>query len=154
MSSDLHRRFRYHTWALECLARTLPTSEAEAARIPLAHTLVADRVWLLRLRGDSTDGVALWPDLDASAIRALARRNAAAYALYLNDLDDVEATIDYTNSKGEAYTSTVSDVLNHVLLHAAHHRGQVNAALRQAGHEPPWVDFIAWIRAGEPDVED
>lgn len=136
------------------LAGALPDEGAEAARIPLAHALIADRVWLLRLRGDSTDGVALWPDLDASAIRALARRNAAAYALYLNDLDDVGATIDYTTSKGEVYTSTVSDVLNHVLLHASHHRGQVNAALRQAGHEPQWVDFIAWLRAGEPSAED
>lgn len=121
--------------------------------MPLAHALVADRVWLLRLQGDSTDGVALWPDLDPSAIRALALRNADAYALYLNGLEDLEATIDYTTSRGETYTSTVWDVLNHVLLHAAHHRGQVNTALRQAGHEPPWVDFIAWIRAGEPGVE-
>lgn len=137
-----------------CLARALPDDGAEAARVPLAHALVADRVWLLRLQGDSTDGVALWPDLDPAAIRALALRNADAYALYLNDLDDLESTIDYTNSRGEAFTSTVSDVLNHVLLHAAHHRGQVNVALRQAGLEPPWVDFIAWVRAGEPDAEE
>jgi len=136
------------------LTRALPDEGAEAARVPLAHALIADRVWLLRLRGDSTDGVALWPDLDASAIRALTLRNADAYAVYLNDLVDVDATIDYTNSKGESYTSSVSDVLNHVLLHAAHHRGQVNAALRQAGYEPQWVDFIAWIRAGEPSAED
>ncbi len=136
------------------LASALPDNGAESARVPLAHALVADRVWLLRLRGDSTDGVALWPDLDASAIRTLAGRNADAYADYLNDLHDDDAPIDYANSKGEPYTSSVLDVLNHVLLHAAHHRGQVNAALRQAGHEPVWVDSIARVRAGEPRAEN
>ena len=136
------------------LARARPDQGAENARIPLAHALVADRVWLLRLRGASTDGVALWPDLDASAIRALSRRNAEAYAIYLSELEDLDATIEYSTSRGETYTSTVSDVLNHVLLHASHHRGQVNAALREGGHEPQWVDLIAWIRAGEPDGEE
>ena len=59
-----------------------------------------------------------------------------------------EATITYTNSKGEPCTSRVADVLTHVALHGAHHRGQLVAELRAAGHVPPYVDFIHATRTG------
>lgn len=146
------RRFRYHAWATRTLADALATTPAPAALRPFAHALTADRVWLLRLRGEPAEAVALWPDLDAEGCQNLARRNADAYAAFLAALPE-EALDDpatYRNSTGTAYETAVADVLEHVLLHAAHHRGQANAALRAAGAEPPWVDFVAWVRAGEP----
>lgn len=150
--ATLRRRFRYHTWATRQLADALVRTPAPDAIRPFAHALVADRVWLLRLRGEPTEAVALWPDLDAAGCRALALRNADAYAAYLDALTEVDlgATVAYRNSKGAAYETAVADVLDHVLLHAPHHRGQANAALRAAGGEPPGVDFILWVRAGEP----
>ena len=148
---SFRRRFRYHEWAMATLADALLTADA-AARRPFAHVLAADRVWLLRLRGEPPEEAALWPDLDAPACQSLARRNADAYAAYLARLDDalLERPVAYRNSRGAAYETPVSDVLDHVLLHASHHRGQTNAALRAAGAEPPHVDWIAWLRAGEP----
>lgn len=148
----LRRRFRYHTWAMRTQGEALVQTPDPAALRLFAHTLVADRVWLLRLRGESTEAVVLWPDLDAAGSVALAHRNADAYAAYLGRLTeaDLVATATYRTSKGAAHETAVADVLDHVLLHAAHHRGQINAALRAAGAEPPWVDFIAWVRAGEP----
>lgn len=153
MSADFSRRFRFHAWATDRLANALPDGGAGAARVPLAHALVADRVWLHRLEGISTDGVDLWPDLDVRACRALARRNADDYAAYLRQLGDAGEPVRYTNSTGTAFETPVRDVLDHVLLHAAHHRGQTSAALRRAGIPPPPVDFIAWVRAGEPADE-
>ena len=146
---SLRRRFRYHAWATATLAGAV--TDVPSALRPLAHALVADRVWLLRLRGEPTGGVALWPDLDADGCRALARRNAAAYAEVLAAPPDLDAAVAYATSSGAAYETAVGDILDHVLLHAAHHRGQTNAALRAAGAEPPWVDFVAWVRQGEPE---
>ena len=40
----------------------------------------------------------------------------------------------------------------HLALHTAHHRGQVNARLRELGAEPPLVDYIAWLWKGRPDA--
>ena len=52
------------------------------------------------------------------------------------------------NSKGEPWTSSVEDILTHVVLHAAHHRGQVASGLRAAGHEPAYTDYIHAVRRG------
>ncbi len=147
------RRFAYHHWATHALAAVLLDDEThESARALLAHACTADRVWLLRLRGEPTEGVALWPAPASADIRDLARRNAEAFSLYLDVLtaDDLDATAAYRNTKGEAFETAVPDVLDHVLLHGAYHRGQAAAALRSAGTAPPPTDYIAWVRAGEP----
>lgn len=51
---------------------------------------------------------------------------------------------------GSAALTTVSDCLLQLALHSAHHRGQVLTALREAGGQPPLVDFIAWAWLGRP----
>lgn len=58
----------------------------------------------------------------------------------------LDATIEYTNSRGVRFTSRVEDVLMHVVIHGAHHRGK--SALRAEGAEPPYIDFIHAVRAG------
>ena len=148
--ASLRRRFRYHTWATATLAEVVADAGDPLALRPLAHALTADRVWLLRLRGQPSEGVALWPDLDAEGCRSLARRNAEAYAELLASTDDPDATVTYETTDGVAHETAVGDVLDHVLFPAAHHRGQASAALRADGTAPPWVDFIAWVRQGEP----
>lgn len=55
---------------------------------------------------------------------------------------------------GQAVTHpSVAQSLLHLALHTAHHRGQVNARLRELGAEPPLVDYIAWIWKGRPAPE-
>ncbi|SRR5690606_2856825 len=151
---SLRRRFAYHAWALRTLADAVADTErhAEVRRL-LAHAVTADRVWLLRLRGEPTTDIPLWPALDADSIRALAAEQAGAYVAYLDGRTeaDLNTSIAYANSKGVRYETAVCDVLDHVLLHGAYHRGQAARALRQAGDDPPWTDFIVWVRLGEPE---
>lgn len=45
---------------------------------------------------------------------------------------------------------TLPETAVQVALHTMHHRGQVNARLRELGAEPPLVDYIAWIWRGRP----
>ena len=40
-----------------------------------------------------------------------------------------------------------------VTSHSAHHRGQVNARLRELSGEPPYVDFIIWSWLGKPAAD-
>ena len=51
--------------------------------------------------------------------------------------DGLTDGVAYRNSKGEFWTSTVADILTHVVLHAAYHRGQIAAAVREAGGSRP-----------------
>ena len=52
------------------------------------------------------------------------------------------------NSKGEPYTSSVEDILTHVVFHGAYHRGQIAAKMRESGLEPAYTDYIHAIRQG------
>lgn len=45
---------------------------------------------------------------------------------------------------------TLAETMFQVTSHSTHHRGQVNARLRELGAEPPLVDFIAWVWLGKP----
>lgn len=45
---------------------------------------------------------------------------------------------------------TLAETVRQVSMHSMHHRGQVNARLRELGAEPPLVDYIAWIWRGRP----
>jgi uncharacterized damage-inducible protein DinB len=40
-----------------------------------------------------------------------------------------------------------------VTSHSTHHRGQVNARLRELGRAPLIVDYIAWLWLGRPSAE-
>lgn len=53
----------------------------------------------------------------------------------------------------EPMAPTLCETAFQVVGHTTHHRGQVTAALRTLGSEPPLVDFIAWVWLGKPDAE-
>jgi uncharacterized damage-inducible protein DinB len=40
----------------------------------------------------------------------------------------------------------VGEIITHVTMHGGHHRGQIARALRQAGREPPYTDYIQFSR--------
>jgi uncharacterized damage-inducible protein DinB len=46
--------------------------------------------------------------------------------------------------------ATVRDSLLQIVLHTAHHRGQIMTRLREAGGVPPMTDFIGWVWMGRP----
>ena len=56
--------------------------------------------------------------------------------------------IDYRNSKGEPFSSRVEDIITHVLIHSAYHRGQAALEMRAAGLQPAYTDFIHGVRQG------
>lgn len=150
--NHLRRMFEHDAWAnraaLESLAG-LAAPPAQAEKV-LAHVLGAERLWLDRLLG-AEPSVAVWPDPDLARLRAGFDDMARCWSDYLDDLApaDLERSIDYVNSQGEPWRSTVGDVLHHVVLHSSYHRGQVASHVRASGAEPAYTDFIHAIRTGQ-----
>jgi uncharacterized damage-inducible protein DinB len=54
--------------------------------------------------------------------------------------------VTYKNTKGEPWTNSVEDILTHVIMHSAYHRGQIAADMRASGHTPAYTDFIHAVR--------
>jgi uncharacterized damage-inducible protein DinB len=115
-----------------------------------AHVLGAEEVWLSRLEGRKSK-LAVWPALGVAQLRLTAATNAACWKSYMERLtpDDMHRDVSYVNSAGQAFTSTVADILTHVAMHGSYHRGQVSLRIRRDGGTPAPTDFIAFVR-GSP----
>ena len=46
--------------------------------------------------------------------------------------------------------STLAEMMLQVPMHSHYHRGQINKRLREAGGEPPKVDYVVWVWLGRP----
>jgi uncharacterized damage-inducible protein DinB len=145
----LDRLFAHLEWADERALAALEAAPGASARALelFAHVLGAEAEWLGRLEQRAA-GVAVWPALDLRSCRALAARNREQYAAYLATLTtaDLQRTVHYRNSAGAEFDSGVEDILLHVALHGAYHRGQVALLLRDARAVPNGTDYIAFIR--------
>ena len=150
----LRRQFRYDEWANREVGVALggPGPPAPKAVRIFAHILGAEWLWLDRMLGRPASA-AVWPDWDAAECARQLPPLREAWAPLLKGLDDagLAREVRYTNSKGERWSSTVADILQHVTIHSAYHRAQAALELRAAGLEPPYTDFIHAVRTGRLD---
>jgi len=162
-ANDFLRMFAYDHWAnrecLRALRRAGSTTNQAKASIPasdstaiigrLAHILSAEKLWLERIRKEK-QSTPVWPSATIDECEVLADKMASAWRDYLAKLgpDELDEKVEYRNSKGEAWSSRVEDVLMHVLLHSAYHRGQIALEMRAAGMETAYTDFIHALRQG------
>ncbi len=155
MKETLQRLIAHMQWAdQQVLARCRDAhAEMEVAHLTeamrlYAHILGAERVWLLRLQKQDWTVQKVWPTLPLDSCEKLAKENADAYAAYLGGLKEADCAneIAYKNSQGDSFTNSVGDILLHVALHGAHHRGQIATTLRRVGIEPPVLDYIRFAR--------
>ena len=152
MSLDrLRREVRYDDWANGEVLREFGRSSAPPARAVswFAHILGARSEWLARLEGGRS-GLAVWPRLPLDELGLHQERLRSAWDRYLEGLvpGDRARSVSYKYSKGEAWSSTVEDIVTHVVLHGSYHRGQIASALRAAGLTPPYTDYIHAVRGG------
>lgn len=112
-----------------------------------AHILGSEHVWLSRINSTAAK-FPVWPTLTLDEAEQLAAENAAAYQRLASELNSKNTgrAITYRNSAGDEYTSTLEDILTHVALHGAYHRGQIAASVRAAGDTPIPTDYIAFAR--------
>ena len=156
--------FRYDRWAngevLEALGAASAGSDAHAEPASaevlqeflrrLAHILGAQWLWLARLNipGEATGA---WPELTIDQCAQQIQNLGSVWEGYLRELGDeaLSQIIAYKNSKGEPWQSRIDDVLTHVVMHSAYHRGQIALEMRAAGLNPAYTDFIQAARTGK-----
>lgn len=112
-----------------------------------SHILGSEHVWLCRIRGIPAR-VAVWPTFTLDEAERLAAENTAGFDELISEVTEAgrERPITYRNSAGDQFTSTLEDILTHVCLHGAYHRGQIAASIRAAGDTPNPTDYIAFAR--------
>jgi len=143
------RQFAYNEWANREVLATLEDTGGSLER-PIqyvAHILSAELLWLNRLKRQRPT-IAVWPRFDLAECASQLGKVSSAWNQYLQSLSSTEllGAASYTNSKGEGWSSTVQDILSHVLLHSAYHRGQIASTMRANDQTPAYTDFIHAVR--------
>jgi uncharacterized damage-inducible protein DinB len=151
LADYLRKDFVYNAWANHEVLTAIRSSGGENTRSLqlMAHILAAERVWLERLR-QVPQSVPVWPEPNLSQCEVEADKLGGEWHEYLDlvTAGDVNQAISYKNSKGEAWTSAIVDVLTHVVMHSAYHRGQIASYMRSIGQTPAYTDFIHGVRQG------
>ena len=150
MTSQLQRLLQYDLWAnretLKSLGQSIPPPRSLKW---MGHIVGAESLWLARLE-HQTSPMPVWPDLSP---KECGRRMGEVSGKLLEILADADPArldekISYTNSKGEVWSSTVEEILTHIAIHSAYHRGQIAADVRSAGQTPAYTDYIHAVRQG------
>jgi uncharacterized damage-inducible protein DinB len=145
--------FEYDYWAnSETLAslKTVPGG-LEKARKAVCHLIGAQRIWMSRFGNPAPPTAQPWPDLTieecSSAIGDLRQR----WQALLDQLtpEKLAGDLTYLSLKGTENKTPVEDVLMHLVLHSAYHRGQVASAVREAGGKPATTDYAVYLRTAK-----
>jgi uncharacterized damage-inducible protein DinB len=150
LADSLRRQFVYDEWANREVLAAMRSGGADERGLQLmAHIVSAERLWLERMR-QQPQSLPVWPKADLDQCEAQAAEMGQKWREYLEltTAGDLSQPVTYKNSKGEAWTSTVGDILMHVLLHSAYHRGQIASHMRASGQTPAYTDFIHGVRQG------
>lgn len=152
--SDARRLFEYDRWAnretLDALV-ALPSPPATSIR-RFAHVLAAEATWLARLQQHAPP-LPIWPNFSPTDLLAelgVIERESQRFVRGLTNAE-LRGRCEYSNSKGEQFANTVADIVTHVALHSAYHRGQIAADMRAHEAEPAVTDFIHAARQGYID---
>lgn len=147
----LTRDFAWNDWA----NRETLSSLARAGDPPrravglLGHLVGTEHLWHARILGSGSP-MAVWPELPLEGCGVEIARLAGLWRDLLGGPRGARLAepVDYVNSKGERFTSSVEDILTHVVFHGSYHRGQIAAKMREARLEPAYTDYIHAVRQG------
>jgi uncharacterized damage-inducible protein DinB len=145
----LRRQFVYDRWANQQVLKSIRAAAGGRDRSLqlMSHILAAERLWLERLE-QTPQILPVWPKLDLQDCEREASELDRLWLKYLEESDDLSRTVSYKNSKGELWMSTILEVLTHVVMHSAYHRGQIASHMRASGETPAYTDFIHAVRQG------
>jgi uncharacterized damage-inducible protein DinB len=150
MKAQLSRLLRYDLWAnRETLSSLLEGSAPAKSLEWMGHIIGAEFLWLARLRGQPAP-IPVWPRLPVGECASRLNELAGLWPEFLAGGDPTRWSrkVSYTNSKGETWINTVEEILTHVVIHSAYHRGQIASDVRVSGGVPAYTDYIHAVRQG------
>jgi uncharacterized damage-inducible protein DinB len=142
--------FEYDYWANGEALASLSTvgDSAERPRKYFSHVLGAQRIWLGRFESPEPPSAEPWPVLTVEECRAAIEEVHQRCRALLDKLtpEKLDENLAYRNLKGVEFQTPIRDVLMHLIMHSAYHRGQVAATVREAGGKPAATDYMVYVR--------
>jgi uncharacterized damage-inducible protein DinB len=146
-SDHLVELVNYNEWANARIAESLKTANIERGQQILSHIVTTEQEYLERLKGKDSTGFNFWPERSIEECESLNQTNSDRFRKELNHGETgLDKVINYKNSRGEPNSNTLRELITHVLIHSAIHRGNIIIKLREAGFEPPQTDNLIYLR--------
>lgn len=152
---------RYNAWANHRLygaVEQLPAAEIELTRPAaffgsilgtLDHILRADRFWLGNIEHRAGPAGDDRPAESFAALKAARQDEDRRIIALIDRLEPrhFRIRVAYQNDKGQPFETPLSQVLTHLFNHQTHHRGQAHALVKEAGADPPPLDYAYFMKA-------
>lgn len=149
--------FDYHIWANErilqhtnslpkALFNDIVDSVFPTISETFGHILAVDELWFLRIKGENLKQIV------AKKLNTVEETIEAFDELhneikhFLNDAEDHEEVVTYTNTKGDQFQNQIYEIIHHIVNHGTYHRGNISAMIRQMGHTGVSIDYIGYLR--------
>lgn len=148
-AKDFEELFAYDYWANREALASLTSAPLEKALRLFAHIAGAQRVWLARAAAQvNIPAAEPWPSLNAEQAEHAIEELRSAWMRFLGSLtpEALSGDLVYRNSKGTEFRTPLREVLQHLILHSAYHRGQIASAVRESGGTPAATDYIVYVR--------
>ncbi len=116
----------------------------ETTQTLICHTLNAQNFWNHRILG-ITPTQEIWQNFETHQLHEINQNNHDQSMDILEKMD-LKTIIDYTTTKGVAFSNSVEDIFYHVVNHGTYHRGQLITELKQQGVTPISTDYIFFKR--------
>ena len=156
--ADLQRLYDFSYWAnrklFDVIVQLPPeqftqtvTGSYGSIRNALVHVMSAEWGWLDRCGGEER-GPRLDPNdypTKESVIETWRRVEGymRAFLPTLRD-EDLARKIEFSLGGGPTHVIALGDLMQHSIIHAAHHRGQVALMLRELGYTPGNFDYVIY----------
>jgi len=138
----------YNEWANSRVAASLEAADSERSRQILSHIVTTEGEYLERFDGKDLTGFNFWPELTIGECEQQNLDNGRRYRALVNEAGEaaLDRVLHYKNSRGESHENTIRELVSHVLIHSAIHRGNIILKLRESGFEPPKTDNLVYLR--------
>lgn len=116
------------------------------------HLLVVLRLWWARLRGEPASAdLRTISEPDWMQLKLTLQRELHAFQHWLAQQPEAffAGRFSYARLNGEARSDLVSEILQHLMTHFSHHRGQISAVATRLGAPAPEMDYLYFLRAQE-----
>lgn len=161
----MERQFRYKAWAnaelIDALtlvnSRQYPEPWRTAIRL-LKHTFVVDRIFAAHLTGEDPP-FAGTNTPETPALEELGQNIRESDQWYVDyashaDTDSLKEHISFTFTDRDKGSMTREEVLTHIIVHGAYHRGNVGMLLSSCGVDRPSDTYTRFLHLTEPARRD
>jgi uncharacterized damage-inducible protein DinB len=141
--------FEYEKWANNEIVNSLQTlsDEPEKAMSIMSHIINAQIRWLSRIKNIPPESE-VWQSYSQSEIKDVLKKSSHDLSHFLNSISDsdLERKITYVNTKGDSFVSSLKEILTHLAVHSAYHRGQIIILIKPVVKTLPYTDYIYFAR--------